>query len=316
MAAVNVIVGILVLVLIVAAMSIRVIKQYERVVLFELGKVKEAARGPGLIFIVPIIDRVHRVSLRIITMPIQSQGIITKDNVSIDVSAVAYTGSRTRSGPWSRSRMSRRRSTRSRRRRAAVVGRHTLDETLSRDRLDQSEHSHDPRRPDRGMGNQGHRRRAARHPCPNMQRAMARHARPSARSAPSHRRGERSARRRRVGPRAPRVMSSPASLRASADPSCRPFEAVSIPSRFFASGAGRWLRHIPDYVETSSRSDRGAGIEPHAAYGMVRRGADAVQRPVRSPGRRLAKLRSARPAHPRKHLTAAWPAPRAVRCSS
>jgi regulator of protease activity HflC (stomatin/prohibitin superfamily) len=55
-----------------------------------LGKVKDTARGPGLIFIVPLVDRVHRVSLRIITMPIQSQGIITKDNVSIDVSAVAY----------------------------------------------------------------------------------------------------------------------------------------------------------------------------------------------------------------------------------
>jgi regulator of protease activity HflC (stomatin/prohibitin superfamily) len=86
------------LVLLVAiAMSVRVIKQYERVVLFELGKVKDAARGPGLIFIVPFIDRVHRVSLRIITMPIQSQGIITKDNVSIDVSAVASTGWRIRS---------------------------------------------------------------------------------------------------------------------------------------------------------------------------------------------------------------------------
>jgi regulator of protease activity HflC (stomatin/prohibitin superfamily) len=72
------------------AMSIRIIKQYERVVLFELGKVKGDARGPGLLFIVPLIDRVHRVSLRIITMPIQSQGIITRDNVSIDVSAVAY----------------------------------------------------------------------------------------------------------------------------------------------------------------------------------------------------------------------------------
>jgi regulator of protease activity HflC (stomatin/prohibitin superfamily) len=71
-------------------LSVRVIKQYERVVLFELGKVKGGARGPGLIFIVPFVDRVHRVSLRIVTMPIQSQGIITKDNVSIDVSAVAY----------------------------------------------------------------------------------------------------------------------------------------------------------------------------------------------------------------------------------
>jgi regulator of protease activity HflC (stomatin/prohibitin superfamily) len=67
-----------------------VIKQYERAVVFKLGKVEDEARGPGLIFIVPFVDRVHRVSLRIITMPIQSQGIITKDNVSIDVSAVAY----------------------------------------------------------------------------------------------------------------------------------------------------------------------------------------------------------------------------------
>ena len=69
---------------------IRILKQYERGVQFRLGKVKENARGPGLIFIAPFFDRVHKVSLRIVTMPIQSQGIITKDNVSVDVSAVAY----------------------------------------------------------------------------------------------------------------------------------------------------------------------------------------------------------------------------------
>ena len=67
-----------------------VIKQYERAVVFKLGKVTGQARGPGLIFVVPFAQRVHRVSLRIVTLPIQSQGIITKDNVSIDVSAVAY----------------------------------------------------------------------------------------------------------------------------------------------------------------------------------------------------------------------------------
>jgi len=67
-----------------------VIKQYERAVEFKLGKVKGEARGPGLIFIAPFVERIHRVSLRIITMPIQSQGIITKDNVSIDVAEVAY----------------------------------------------------------------------------------------------------------------------------------------------------------------------------------------------------------------------------------
>jgi regulator of protease activity HflC (stomatin/prohibitin superfamily) len=70
--------------------GIYVVKQYERVVVFALGKVTSKAREPGLLFCVPVINRIHRVSLRIVTMPIQSQGIITKDNVSIDVSAVAY----------------------------------------------------------------------------------------------------------------------------------------------------------------------------------------------------------------------------------
>src|ERR1043165_2013975 len=70
--------------------SVRILKQYERGVQFRLGKVKDGARGPGLIFIAPLADRVRRVSLRIVTMPIQSQGIITRDNVSVDVSAAAY----------------------------------------------------------------------------------------------------------------------------------------------------------------------------------------------------------------------------------
>jgi regulator of protease activity HflC (stomatin/prohibitin superfamily) len=85
-----------------------------------------------LIFIVPFVDRVHRVSLRIITMPIQSQGIITKDNVSIDVSAVAYY--RVEDPIRSviaienvESAINQIAQTTLR----AVVGRHTLDETLS-----------------------------------------------------------------------------------------------------------------------------------------------------------------------------------------
>src|SRR6266487_4461122 len=71
------------------ALSVRIVKQYERGVLFRLGRVV-GVREPGLKLIVPLIDVLHRVSLRIVTMPIQSQGIITRDNVSIDVSAVAY----------------------------------------------------------------------------------------------------------------------------------------------------------------------------------------------------------------------------------
>src|SRR6202789_4457707 len=72
-----------------AAMSVRVVKQYEQGVLFRLGKVL-GVRTPGLRIIVPFIDVLRKVSLRIVTMPIQSQGIIPRDNVSVDVSAVAY----------------------------------------------------------------------------------------------------------------------------------------------------------------------------------------------------------------------------------
>src|SRR6202042_2181578 len=58
-------------------------------VLFRLGKVV-GVKEPGLAVIIPVIDQLMKVSLRIVTMPIQSQGIITRDNVSVDVSAVAY----------------------------------------------------------------------------------------------------------------------------------------------------------------------------------------------------------------------------------
>ena len=77
------------LVLLVLAMSVRVVKQYENGVLFRLGRVI-GEREPGLRLIIPVVDVLHRISLRIVTMPIQSQGIITRDNVSVDVSAVAY----------------------------------------------------------------------------------------------------------------------------------------------------------------------------------------------------------------------------------
>jgi regulator of protease activity HflC (stomatin/prohibitin superfamily) len=87
---VYVVVALLLVVLVVLALSVRILKQYERGVVFRLGRVRGGARGPGLLFFIPGVDRVHRVSLRIVTMPIQSQGIITRDNVSVDVSAVAY----------------------------------------------------------------------------------------------------------------------------------------------------------------------------------------------------------------------------------
>jgi regulator of protease activity HflC (stomatin/prohibitin superfamily) len=84
-----IVVVVVVLLVIGAALSARVIKQYQQGVLFRLGRV-QGPRAPGFRLIIPFIDVLHRVSLRIVTMPIQSQGIITRDNVSVDVSAVAY----------------------------------------------------------------------------------------------------------------------------------------------------------------------------------------------------------------------------------
>jgi regulator of protease activity HflC (stomatin/prohibitin superfamily) len=80
---------VLVIVAIAVLASVRIVKQYELGVLFRLGRVL-GTRRPGLRFIIPFVDLLPRVSLRIVTMPIQSQGIITRDNVSVDVSAVAY----------------------------------------------------------------------------------------------------------------------------------------------------------------------------------------------------------------------------------
>jgi regulator of protease activity HflC (stomatin/prohibitin superfamily) len=84
-----VIVVVVVLALLGLAMAARIVKQYEQGVLFRLGRV-QGPRDPGFRLIIPFADVLHRVSLRIVTMPIQSQGIITRDNVSVDVSAVAY----------------------------------------------------------------------------------------------------------------------------------------------------------------------------------------------------------------------------------
>ena len=83
-----VVIVVAVLLLLMAAAA-RIVKQYEEGVLFRLGRVL-GTRKPGFHLIIPIVDNLRRVSLRIVTMPIQSQGIITRDNVSVDVSAVAY----------------------------------------------------------------------------------------------------------------------------------------------------------------------------------------------------------------------------------
>lgn len=79
-----------VIVLIIIANGVRIINQYERGVVFRLGKVRSEVKQPGLRLIIPIVDQMRKVSMQIVTLPVDSQKIITKDNVSIDVSAVAY----------------------------------------------------------------------------------------------------------------------------------------------------------------------------------------------------------------------------------
>lgn len=76
--------------IIIIANGARVINQYERGVVFRLGRVRAQLKEPGFRVIIPIIDKIRKVSMRIVTLPVDSQKIITKDNVSIDVAAVAY----------------------------------------------------------------------------------------------------------------------------------------------------------------------------------------------------------------------------------
>ncbi|MEE9187025.1 MAG: slipin family protein [Bacteroidota bacterium] len=76
-------------VVIILANAIRILREYERGVIFRLGRLL-SAKGPGLILLIPIIDRMVRVSLRTVVMDVPTQDVITKDNVSVKVNAVVY----------------------------------------------------------------------------------------------------------------------------------------------------------------------------------------------------------------------------------
>ena len=80
---------VIVLVVMFLASAIRILNEYERAVVFRLGRIRDV-KGPGLIIIIPGIDRVVKVDMRTITMDIPPQDVITKDNVSIKVNAVVY----------------------------------------------------------------------------------------------------------------------------------------------------------------------------------------------------------------------------------
>lgn len=83
------ILSLVILVLMFLAAAIRILNEYERGVIFRLGRVIDV-KGPGLIILIPVIDRMVKVDMRIITMDVPPQDVITRDNVSVKVNAVIY----------------------------------------------------------------------------------------------------------------------------------------------------------------------------------------------------------------------------------
>ena len=79
----------IVLIVFFLASAIKILKEYERGVIFRLGRVIDA-KGPGLIILIPIVDKMVKVSLRLVAMDVPSQDVITRDNVSVKVNAVVY----------------------------------------------------------------------------------------------------------------------------------------------------------------------------------------------------------------------------------
>jgi len=119
------------------ASSIKIVQEYERGVIFRLGRCV-GAKGPGVFFVIPVIDRITKVNLQIIAAPVASQAVITKDNVTTTVDAVAYfqvidpAASVVRIRDWYTSSQLVAQTTL-----RAIVGRHELDQLLSeRERID------------------------------------------------------------------------------------------------------------------------------------------------------------------------------------
>ncbi len=83
------IIAIIVLVIFFLSAAIRILNEYERGVIFRLGRVI-ASKGPGLIILIPIVDKMVKVSLRLVAMDVDPQDVITRDNVSVKVNAVIY----------------------------------------------------------------------------------------------------------------------------------------------------------------------------------------------------------------------------------
>ncbi|MGE0794079.1 MAG: slipin family protein [Acidimicrobiia bacterium] len=127
----------LIIVVVFLANSVKIVQEYERGVIFRLGRCI-GAKGPGVFFVVPVIDRIRRINLKIVTVPVASQQVITRDNVTTTVDAVAFfqvtdpVASVIQIRDWySSSQLVAQTTLRS------IVGRHELDELLAeRDRID------------------------------------------------------------------------------------------------------------------------------------------------------------------------------------
>ena len=125
------------IVILLLATSIKIVQEYERGVIFRLGRCV-GAKGPGVFFIIPVLDKITKVNLQIIAAPVASQAVITKDNVTTTVDAVAFfqvvdpAASVVRIRDWyTSSQLVAQTSLRS------IVGRHDLDQLLSeRERID------------------------------------------------------------------------------------------------------------------------------------------------------------------------------------
>jgi regulator of protease activity HflC (stomatin/prohibitin superfamily) len=84
------IVFLIILAVLFLAAAIKILNEYERGVIFRLGRVMSRAKGPGLIILIPVVDRMVKISLRLVAMDVPPQDVITRDNVSVKVNAVIY----------------------------------------------------------------------------------------------------------------------------------------------------------------------------------------------------------------------------------
>src|SRR5205807_4935098 len=79
----------IILAVIILPQAIRILREYERGVIFRLGKLL-GAKGPGLVFLIPVVDRMVQMDLRVVTISVEKQEIMTRDNVPVTVDAVVY----------------------------------------------------------------------------------------------------------------------------------------------------------------------------------------------------------------------------------